>query len=131
MCKIFYIVSILVKKFFVISNIIVEFFFREHYCIELFNIISEKLKTFLWWGRCDRILWYGKGVEQLYYIRSESKFSDHRPVSALFSTHIEIKSSSKELVEMHNIPPTILQSNHVSAVYNRTFLNFFEISILR
>lgn len=70
---------------------------------------GEKQRTPAW---CDRILWYGKGVEQLYYIRSESKFSDHRPVSALFSTHIEIKSSSKELVEMQNIPPTILQSNH-------------------
>ena len=40
-------------------------------------------------GRCDRVLWYGKGVKQISYFRSESKFSDHRPVSALFSTQIE------------------------------------------
>lgn len=40
--------------------------------------------------RCDRILWYGKGVRQLSYFRSESKFSDHRPVSALFSIPIEV-----------------------------------------
>ncbi|KAL8114653.1 type I inositol polyphosphate 5-phosphatase 4-like isoform X2 [Apium graveolens] len=48
---------------------------------------GEKQRTPAW---CDRILWYGKGVKQLSYIRSESKFSDHRPVSALFSTHIEV-----------------------------------------
>ncbi|KAI3799161.1 hypothetical protein L1987_34451 [Smallanthus sonchifolius] len=50
-----------------------------------------------WFGdlnyRCDRILWYGKGVKQHSYFRSESKFSDHRPVSALFSTHIELIKS--------------------------------------
>ncbi|KAM7508085.1 hypothetical protein LguiA_018538 [Lonicera macranthoides] len=48
---------------------------------------GEKQRTPAW---CDRILWYGKGVKQLSYVRSESKFSDHRPVSALFSTQIEV-----------------------------------------
>ncbi|XP_071916462.1 type I inositol polyphosphate 5-phosphatase 4-like isoform X1 [Coffea arabica] len=46
----------------------------------------EKQRTPAW---CDRILWYGKGVKQISYFRSESKFSDHRPVSALFSAQIE------------------------------------------
>ncbi|XP_027358517.1 type IV inositol polyphosphate 5-phosphatase 6-like isoform X2 [Abrus precatorius] len=71
----------------------------------------EKQRTPAW---CDRILWYGKGVEQLHYFRSESKFSDHRPVSAIFSTQIEIKSSNRGLVELHNmnIPPTMLHPNH-------------------
>lgn len=67
-------------------------------------------------GRCDRILWYGKGVKQLQYIRSESKFSDHRPVSALFSTQIEIKSSSTGLAAFHNMPKSILPPNHVSSL---------------
>lgn len=49
----------------------------------------EKQRTPAW---CDRILWYGKGARQLSYFRSESKFSDHRPVSALFSTQVEVKS---------------------------------------
>ncbi|KAL3526469.1 hypothetical protein ACH5RR_011125 [Cinchona calisaya] len=52
---------------------------------------GEKQRTPAW---CDRILWYGKGVKQLSYFRSESKFSDHRPVSAIFSTQIEVKCAN-------------------------------------
>ncbi|XP_073057760.1 type I inositol polyphosphate 5-phosphatase 8-like isoform X2 [Primulina eburnea] len=52
---------------------------------------GEKQRTPAW---CDRILWYGEGVRQLSYFRSESKFSDHRPVSALFSTKIQVKSDN-------------------------------------
>lgn len=40
--------------------------------------------------RCDRILWHGSGIEQLSYIRGESRFSDHRPVSAVFSVDVEV-----------------------------------------
>ncbi|KAF8407978.1 hypothetical protein HHK36_007118 [Tetracentron sinense] len=66
---------------------------------------GEKQRTPAW---CDRILWYGKGVKQLSYLRSESKFSDHRPVSALFSTQIEVvKSSNPVVVTLHTILPTI------------------------
>lgn len=39
--------------------------------------------------RCDRILWYGSGINQLSYVRGESRFSDHRPVYSLFSVEIE------------------------------------------
>ncbi|KZV45657.1 hypothetical protein F511_02317 [Dorcoceras hygrometricum] len=52
---------------------------------------GEKQRTPAW---CDRILWYGEGVRQHSYFRSESKFSDHRPVSALFSTRIEVKPNN-------------------------------------
>eukprot|EP00249_Psilotum_nudum_P021395 c28091_g1_i2 orf=478-2079(+) len=38
---------------------------------------------------CDRILWYGKGLKELDYIRSESRFSDHRPVKAVFEAEVE------------------------------------------
>ncbi|XP_028798166.1 type I inositol polyphosphate 5-phosphatase 4 isoform X1 [Neltuma alba] len=70
---------------------------------------GKKQRTPAW---CDRILWYGKGVKQLQYFRSESKFSDHRPVSALFSTQIEIKSSSTGLIALHNMPKALLATDH-------------------
>ncbi|KAK4603902.1 hypothetical protein RGQ29_012418 [Quercus rubra] len=50
---------------------------------------GEKQRTPAW---CDRILWYGRGIKQISYFRSESKFSDHRPVSALFSTQVKMLS---------------------------------------
>eukprot|EP01018_Ginkgo_biloba_P013709 Gb_30198 [translate_table: standard] len=43
----------------------------------------------------DRILWYGKGLKQVFYVRGENRFSDHRPVFALFSTQIEALSNQK------------------------------------
>ncbi|KAL7611569.1 type IV inositol polyphosphate 5-phosphatase 7 isoform X1 [Lactuca sativa] len=55
------------------------------------SLVGEKQRTPAW---CDRILWYGKGVKQHSYFRSESKFSDHKPVSALFSTQIEVVRSN-------------------------------------
>jgi hypothetical protein len=36
----------------------------------------------------DRILWRGEGMEQRWYACSELRFSDHRPVAALFSTRL-------------------------------------------
>ncbi|KAK1282910.1 Type I inositol 1,4,5-trisphosphate 5-phosphatase CVP2 [Acorus calamus] len=43
---------------------------------------KEKRRTPAW---CDRILWYGKGLNQLSYVRGESRFSDHRPVYSIFT----------------------------------------------
>ncbi|GMJ09102.1 CVP2 like 1 [Hibiscus trionum] len=47
---------------------------------------GEKRRTPAW---CDRILWYGRGLYQLSYVRGESKFSDHRPVYSVFSAEVE------------------------------------------
>ncbi|CAA0823070.1 Type I inositol 1-4-5-trisphosphate 5-phosphatase CVP2 [Striga hermonthica] len=47
---------------------------------------KEKRRTPAW---CDRILWYGNGLQQLSYIRGECRFSDHRPVSSVFWAEIE------------------------------------------
>lgn len=44
--------------------------------------------------RCDRILWHGNGIEQLSYIRGESRFSDHRPVCAVFSVEVELRNEN-------------------------------------
>nr|DAD40286.1 TPA_asm: hypothetical protein HUJ06_014609 [Nelumbo nucifera] len=50
---------------------------------------KKKRRTPSW---CDRILWYGNGLEQLSYIRGESRLSDHRPVCAVFLAEVEMKS---------------------------------------
>ncbi|XP_026443466.1 type I inositol polyphosphate 5-phosphatase 8-like isoform X2 [Papaver somniferum] len=47
---------------------------------------KEKRRTPAW---CDRILWKGKGMKQMWYVRGESKFSDHRPVYSMFSVQLD------------------------------------------
>ncbi|WVZ59030.1 hypothetical protein U9M48_009238 [Paspalum notatum var. saurae] len=47
---------------------------------------KEKKRTPAW---CDRILWYGRGLSQLSYVRGESRFSDHRPVYSMFIAEVE------------------------------------------
>ncbi|XP_019459759.1 PREDICTED: type IV inositol polyphosphate 5-phosphatase 9-like [Lupinus angustifolius] len=54
----------------------------------------EKKRAPAW---CDRIIWYGKGLNQLQYTRSESKLSDHRPVKALFTAQIRVSKVMKNL----------------------------------
>ncbi|GAV58125.1 Exo_endo_phos domain-containing protein [Cephalotus follicularis] len=54
-------------------------------CIQGEN--SEKKRAPAW---CDRIIWYGKGLKQHLYARSESKFSDHRPVKAIFTSEVNV-----------------------------------------
>ncbi|KAE8728310.1 DNAse I-like superfamily protein isoform 2 [Hibiscus syriacus] len=39
---------------------------------------------------CDRILFYGRGMRQLRYSRTELKLSDHRPVSAVYMAEVEV-----------------------------------------
>ncbi|KAF6139982.1 hypothetical protein GIB67_020373 [Kingdonia uniflora] len=43
---------------------------------------KEKRRTPAW---CDRILWHGRGLHQLSYVRGESRFSDHRPAPSRFA----------------------------------------------
>uniref|UniRef100_A0A3Q7I858 Inositol polyphosphate-related phosphatase domain-containing protein n=1 Tax=Solanum lycopersicum TaxID=4081 RepID=A0A3Q7I858_SOLLC len=49
---------------------------------------KEKRRTPAWY-MCDRILWHGGGLQQLSYVRGESRFSDHRPVSSVFWAEVE------------------------------------------
>ncbi|KAJ7518326.1 hypothetical protein O6H91_21G064300 [Diphasiastrum complanatum] len=50
-----------------------------------------KSRTPAW---CDRILWLGKGLKQISYARAESRFSDHRPVSAVFLAEVKFISNN-------------------------------------
>ncbi|KAI3451131.1 hypothetical protein Pfo_007796 [Paulownia fortunei] len=52
---------------------------------------KRKRRTPAW---CDRILWRGNGIEQLSYIRGESRFSDHRPVCAVFAVEVEVRNKN-------------------------------------
>lgn len=61
----------------------------------------ETRTVICWWVcvgiyfRCDRILWHGNGMEQVSYTRGESRFSDHRPVCAIFLSGVELPSKEK------------------------------------
>lgn len=44
---------------------------------------------------CDRILTYGNGMKLMDYKRSELKFSDHRPVTAVLMAEVEVFSHRK------------------------------------
>ncbi|KAJ4835166.1 hypothetical protein Tsubulata_028761 [Turnera subulata] len=51
---------------------------------------KNKRRTPAW---CDRILWHGGGIQQLSYVRLESRFSDHRPVCATFLVDVDVVES--------------------------------------
>ncbi|CAM0944130.1 unnamed protein product [Alopecurus aequalis] len=53
---------------------------------------KKKRRTPAW---CDRILWHGKGIEQLQYTRGESRFSDHRPVCSVFVVEADVDNGSR------------------------------------
>ncbi|KAM3310292.1 hypothetical protein ACQJBY_031155 [Aegilops geniculata] len=53
---------------------------------------NEKRRTPAW---CDRILWYGRGLNQLCYVRGESRFSDHRPVYSIFTAEVKLPSQAQ------------------------------------
>ena len=52
---------------------------------------SEKKRTPAW---CDRVMWRGRNMKQINYLRHELLASDHRPVSATFE--IQVKSVNAE-----------------------------------
>ncbi|KAK4767488.1 hypothetical protein SAY86_015238 [Trapa natans] len=58
----------------------------DHYAVQK-SKSKEKRRTPAW---CDRILWRGEGIKQMWYVRGESRFSDHRPVYSLFSVQVDL-----------------------------------------
>lgn len=55
----------------------------------IYHILYSSGNSVIVLYRCDRILWYGRGLSQLSYVRGESRFSDHRPVYSMFSAEVE------------------------------------------
>uniref|UniRef100_A0ACD5X1E5 Uncharacterized protein n=1 Tax=Avena sativa TaxID=4498 RepID=A0ACD5X1E5_AVESA len=89
----------------------------------------ERRRTPAW---CDRILWYGRGLSQLSYVRGESRFSDHRPVYSMFSAEVESTnhgriqkmSSSSSQLKMEELPPYSYGNTDINP-YGYTDLNFY------
>lgn len=80
---------------------------------------KKKRRTPAW---CDRILWHGHGLQQLSYVRGESRFSDHRPVCSTFLAGVEsskcghLKKStsySSSRVEIEELLPYSDGYNHL------------------
>ncbi|CAN7007178.1 unnamed protein product [Brassica rapa subsp. trilocularis] len=70
---------------------------------------KEKRRTPAW---CDRILWKGDGMKQIWYTRGESRFSDHRPVQSLFSFHVDLTQNQSNrktrLIHQNHRPNPVL-----------------------
>lgn len=83
-------------------------------------------------NRCDRILWYGRGLSQLSYVRGESRFSDHRPVYSMFSAEVESinhsriqkMSSSSSQLDIEELLPYSYGYTDINP-YGYTDLNFY------
>ncbi|CAK7346548.1 unnamed protein product [Dovyalis caffra] len=73
---------------------------------------KAKRRTPAW---CDRILWYGRGLNQLSYVRGESRFSDHRPVYGVFLVEVESINRSRIKKSM-NCSNSRIEVGHCSSM---------------
>ncbi|XP_061337791.1 type I inositol polyphosphate 5-phosphatase 10 [Gastrolobium bilobum] len=62
-------------------------FNSDTYYVEGVKVSKNKRRTPAW---CDRILWHGRGLHLVSYVRKEFTFSDHRPVCATFLVEVEV-----------------------------------------
>ncbi|KAI3871458.1 hypothetical protein MKX03_025919 [Papaver bracteatum] len=76
---------------------------------------KEKRRIPAW---CDRILWKGKGMKQMWYVRGENKFSDHRPVYSLFSVQLDSPIDRNKLQK--STPTKTTSSSSSSAITTTT-----------
>ncbi|KAM6568017.1 hypothetical protein CsatB_016002 [Cannabis sativa] len=73
----------------------------DHYYVNQIssNKSKHKQRTPAW---CDRILWKGEGMKEIWYGREESRFSDHRPVYAIFIVQIDSKRHNNNNINNNN-----------------------------
>ncbi|XP_024456703.1 type I inositol polyphosphate 5-phosphatase 4 isoform X1 [Populus trichocarpa] len=83
---------------------------------------KEKRRTPAW---CDRILWYGRGLTQLSYVRGESRFSDHRPVCGVFLAEVESINRSRIKKSMSCSNSRIEVEELLPHLHGYTEFNFF------
>ncbi|XP_041022435.1 type I inositol polyphosphate 5-phosphatase 4-like isoform X1 [Juglans microcarpa x Juglans regia] len=83
---------------------------------------KEKRRTPAW---CDRILWHGRGLHQLSYVRGESRFSDHRPVYGIFLVEVESLNRSRIKKSMSCSNARIEVEELLPYMNGYTDLNFF------
>ncbi|KAG8647601.1 type I inositol polyphosphate 5-phosphatase 8 isoform X2 [Manihot esculenta] len=78
----------------------------DHYVVQT-SKSKEKRRTPAW---CDRILWKGEGLKQMWYVRGESRFSDHRSVHSLFSVQVILSHSNTSQKARRCSTSSVLQS---------------------
>ncbi|KAI5063222.1 hypothetical protein GOP47_0021769 [Adiantum capillus-veneris] len=72
---------------------------------------------------CDRILWYGKGLKQLYYTNNTAlRHSDHRPVSAMFIAEVDVMLKMP-LLSHDNLLNKIIRKSPYNAVGDQSAQN--------
>ncbi|TYI65756.1 hypothetical protein E1A91_D09G178900v1 [Gossypium mustelinum] len=81
----------------------------DDYVVQTSNS-KEKRRIPAW---CDRILWKGEGLKQVWYSRGECRFSDHRPVYSLFSVHINL--ANKLIPTAISCPPRFSSKSALSS----------------
>ncbi|XP_022133073.1 type I inositol polyphosphate 5-phosphatase 5 [Momordica charantia] len=82
---------------------------------------KKKRRTPAW---CDRILWRGNGMEQLCYVRGESRFSDHRPVCGMFSVAVELRNRSNRFRKGYSCAAPRLQFEDCVIPKRHSFYEF-------
>jgi hypothetical protein len=99
---------------------------------------SEKKRTPAW---CDRVMWRGRNMKQINYLRHELLASDHRPVSATFeiqvkSVNAEKRNSAyqeivKKLDKLENecMPDATVSSNNVT--FNNVRYALLDVVVIR
>ncbi|GMH10134.1 hypothetical protein Nepgr_011975 [Nepenthes gracilis] len=80
----------------------------DHYALQT-SKSRDKRRTPAW---CDRILWRGKGLKQIWYVRGESKFSDHRPVCSLFSVLVNATTKKSPITAVNSTLSRPPDSSH-------------------
>lgn len=90
---------------------------------------NGSLKVIFIWAflcRCDRILWYGKGLKQVAYTHGDLKLSDHRSVCAIFMAEVEFISHRK-LKKACIYPKNIIMDT--KEVLSNYFIHIFDRNI--